>query len=182
MTINVINLPHRADRMEVFRRAMAAENCSFKTWPGVNGRIPKQNISKAHKQIVQWAKDEGFPEVCIAEDDMVWTAPGAWNFFTWNKPEEFDVYLSSHYGAIQNSDKTLKHFSGLTLYVVSSRFYDRFLAIPENIHLDTGIGLSGALIKVCPEFCAIQSPGYSDNVKNTVNYEKKLKNQKLFGH
>ena len=47
--------------------------------------------------IVQWAKDNGLKEVCIAEDDLGFTCDDAWRYYLENKPEKFDVYIGGSY-------------------------------------------------------------------------------------
>lgn len=39
------------------------------------------SISASHKMIIQYAKDNGLKKVCIAEQDLTFTCPTAWQYF-----------------------------------------------------------------------------------------------------
>lgn len=181
MTINIINLPTRPERRKAVIRQMEMEKCDYVFWDGVTGNTPKVNIQKAHKGIVQWAKENNLTECCIAEDDLKWCGTGAWKYFIDNKPNDYDLYLSGYYGGRPDKNNIIKNFSGLTLYFIHSRFYDKFLSADETFHLDSAMGILGGKYVVCPQFVCIQSPGHSDNVRKYVDYKKRLENKPMFG-
>lgn len=106
----------------------------------------------------------------IAEDDILFSAVGAFKYYINNTPEDFDIYLGGVvYGKI--IDNIVNDFSGLTLYMVNSRFYDAFLALPEKEHLDQALRGKG-LFKVCAPMIVKQSAGYSDNTKRYMDYTR----------
>ena len=72
MNINIIHLPERIDRMKSLRKELHKQNISeYEIWDGIiDSEITVRGISKAHKRIVQYAKDNCLPEVLIGEDDL----------------------------------------------------------------------------------------------------------------
>lgn len=178
--IHAINLKSRLDRRLAFGQQMYLEKCDFQFWDGVEGGKVKANIHAAHKQIIQHAKEQGWNKVVVAEDDLVWTAPGAWKYFLDNEPPNYDLYVSSYYSGSHDENNIVTGLRGLTLYICHSRYYDTFLGLSENIHLDAAIAMSGAKVICSPMFCAIQAPGFSDQRKQFVDDSKRLKGKKLF--
>lgn len=115
----------------------------------------------------------------IAEDDIKFTAPFAFNHFLKQKPREFDLYLGGIYHGTIHSENTVEDFAGLTLYIIHQTFYDTFLSAGENTDLDRELAGKGKFI-VCNPFAAIQHNGYSDNKKEFINYDDCLKGRILF--
>jgi hypothetical protein len=71
-------------------------------------------------------------------------------------------------------------FSGLTFYMISERFYDIFLSIPEHDNLDRSLRNKGEFV-VCNPFTVIQYDGFSDNAKKYCSYGDCLRGRTLFG-
>ena len=126
MLLNIIHLPHRADRMNLLQNELTSQHIrDYKIWDGIVDREKTcRGISRSHKQIVADAKAKGTPEVLIAEDDIHFTAAGAYNFFMSKIPPEYDIYLGGIIWGKINSDNRVDDFSGTTLYLVHQRFYD----------------------------------------------------------
>jgi len=166
MTLNIIHLQHRIDRLLILKEEFTNQNITdFKIWEGiVDCDSPCAGISKAHKQIVKYARDVNLPEVLIGEDDLHFVSDGAYNFFLKNKPVDFDVYLGGIYSGEIKTDNTVNDFAALTLYIVNKRYYDIFLNLPENIHLDRAMRYTGRFV-VCHPFVVKQHNGFSDNLK-----------------
>lgn len=187
MVVNIIHLendpkwPHREQRERSVIKEMKEQGCEYRFWPGVKliQKIPA--ISQAHKQIVRWAKENNEPFVCIAEDDLKFTALGAWQYFLQNIPSDFDIYTASYYDGRHDENFVVKGFRGMTLYVVATKFYDTFLSLTENRHIDGAISTSGGKVVVSPKFCAIQIPGYSDQRNKIVDDSHRLKGKDFFG-
>ena len=85
-------------------------------------------------------------------------------FFLYKKPRDYDIYLASTYYGTLKENNTIEEFSGLTFYFVHSRFYNTFLSMPEDKHLDRALRKKGKFI-VCNPFTVIQYNGFSDNKK-----------------
>ena len=181
MRLNIIHLPQRLDRLRILQQELDSQNIKdFKIWDGIIDQdIPHVGISRAHKQIVKYAKVEGLSEILIAEDDLCFTSKGAFEFFLENKPLEFDIYLASIYYGNLKQDNSVDDFAGATFYIISQKFYDIFLSIPEYQNFDRSLRNKGRFI-VCNPFTVIQHNGYSDNTKEYSNYHQYLVNRKLF--
>lgn len=182
MIANIIHDRSRKDRFEVLLKELKEQGISYILWDAVKDITPGTGISKAHKRIVQWAKDNNQPEILIMEDDVRFCGPGSFQYFLDNKPQEFDIYLAGVYFGHLQPDNSVKTFSALHCYVVHERFYDTFLKVPVKYQLDTYLSEQGGLYKVCYPFAAIQHNGYSDNVKKSVNYDPLLKPYQLYNN
>jgi hypothetical protein len=181
MTVNIIHLQHRTDRLVMLREELAKQNIGdFKIWGGIIDRdCPYAGISKAHKQIVKYARDENLEEVLIGEDDVHFVSAGAFDFFLRNKPVDFDIYLAGIYNGEIKTDNTVDDFAALTLYIVNRRYYDIFLGLPENTHLDRAMRYTGRFV-VCYPFAVTQHNGYSDNLKTYCNDDRYLLGRQLY--
>ena len=186
MDINVIHDIRRADRYELLQEVIQEHGVKIQWWPAqFYAPASFVGVSRAHRQIVRWAKERGLPMVCIAEDDFYFTAPGAWEYYLANIPAQFDLYLSMVYAGHIQEDGTVPDFTALTLYIVSERFYDTFLAIPEFGHLDRMLSVErprhGNKFVVCQPFIAQQRDGYSDQKRAYATYGHYLEGKTLFG-
>lgn len=122
---------------------------------------------------------ENLPEVIIAEDDVQFLGPGAFNFFLENKPSEFDLYLGGiSYGRLLPDD-TVSDFAGIHLYIIHRNFYTIFLAQDGTIDIDRSLKDKGKYV-VCNPVVAIQRAGFSDNRKEYVDYSSFFKNRNLY--
>lgn len=183
MTLNIIHLPHRKDRYKHLMQQLASQSITdYKLWPGIIHENVWTGISQAFKQIVRDAKEKELEMVCIGEDDLVFTAQGAWQYFLDNIPPYFDMYIASHYSGLETFNHRIEYFRGMTLIIVHSRFYKKFLDLDENKSIDHDLDFKGEYF-VCPKWAAIQIPGYSDQLKNNVDYTNITPEHKLFrGH
>jgi hypothetical protein len=171
MLLNIIHLPHRKDRWILLQQELKGQGISdYKVWDGIiDPVLPCRGISQAHKQVINVAKEMSWPEVLIGEDDLHFRAPNAFQYFLDKKPADFDIYLGGIiYGKI-NDENRVTDFSGTTMYMVSQKFYDIILQLPETEHLDRALGGKGKFI-VCHPFVVIPHNGYSDNHKRYMDY------------
>jgi len=179
--LNIIHLSGREDRLELINNQLITQEIvDYKFWEGiVDPENPARGIAKAHKQIVLWAKQQKLTSVMIAEDDVKFTAKGAFDYFKKNEPDDYDLYLGGiYYGKIKE-DNSVSDFGGAMLYMIRENFYDTFLSVNEERDIDRSLSNKGKFI-VCNPFTAIQHEGFSDNKKAYVNYEMCLKGRKLF--
>lgn len=180
MVINVVNLARRRERREAVTKELEAQGCSYVFWQGKEGPDTKKNIHAAFKPIIEFHKKIGAEMVCVAEDDLKFTAATSWQYFLDNIPKDFDVYCSSYYSGTHDENFIVKGFRGNTLLIIHSRFFDRFLALSDKDHLDGAIARSGAKVIVSPKFCAIQTPGYSDQRRRMADDSKRLIGKEIF--
>lgn len=144
-------------------------------WPGNTDENVFRcgNISRAFKQIVRYAKENNLPMVCIGEDDLIFTAPGAWKYYLDNMPDEFDIFFGGIYAGQLEGNRIVNGYSGHTLITVHKNFYDFFLSANENDHLDRFFGNYCFEKKfiVCLPFVCKQNGGYSENHRRINTYE-----------
>jgi hypothetical protein len=142
------------------------------------------SINASHKMIVRMAKESGLKEVCIAEDDLMFKSAHGWSYFVRNKPAEFDIYIGGTY--LIDKPETwepplvkVKDYVGNHLIIVAEKYYDRFLSVSDNDHIDTAQGGLGDFY-VCFPFAALQRPGFSSNNMAIVNYNAPLKEEWVY--
>lgn len=179
MICNVINLPNRVDRKASAINEFREQSVETKFWPGIIDNPPFKGISKAHKQIIRDARNQGLGKVLIAEDDIKFMGNGAFNYFMKNEPVNYDIYFAGIFAGDIDESSFVQNPEGLTLYIVHNRFYETFLSIPESVHLDVGLKGLGQYI-VCDKFCVTQYNGKSDNNGYYCDYSDFHKDRKCF--
>lgn len=136
---------------------------------------PVESINASHKMIVKDAKEKRLPEVIIAEQDLQFTSPNSWKYFMKNKPKSFDLYLACTFGSLEH-----KMVCGFHLYIISEKFYDKFLSVSNKEHIDTVMDSLKGDYKFCYPFVALQRAGYSANSGCVVNYNAILKEEDIY--
>ena len=137
-----------------------------------------ESINFSHKKIVREAKESGEKEVIIFEQDIFFTSPDSWKYFMDNKPKVFDVYLGGTY-LINKPDEwaapriKVNEWVGSHCIIISERYYDTFLSVPDNDHIDT-VQKGRGEFYVCFPFIGMQRPGHSRNCDAPVNYNHTL--------
>lgn len=182
-TVHVINLKNRVDRLEHFKVQAAEQGFEYKIWEGIPHFKPFVGIAKAHKRVVQHAKDNNLPYIIICEDDINFSDKGAFDYFISKMPTDFDLFIGVIYHGHIRPDNTVLEFSSLILYIIHSRFYDTFLSVPEKSNIDRELKLLGKFV-VCNPFVCKQTGGYSDNSRSMVDEieqdKKYMGNRKFF--
>lgn len=174
MVANIIHNIADTERYKLLCEQLDRQNIQSVLWSGILGFDAKTGISKAHKQIVQWAKEKCKKEVLIMEDDVLFPAEDGFQYFLKSKPDNFDVYLGGVYlGWDKLQDGRVKrHFSGLHCYIVHQKFYDTFLEIDEVQSLDNSLAklaiLGLADIRVCMPMACVQQEIPSTNYKGVI--------------
>lgn len=145
----------------------------------------KKAIHKGHRLIVELAKKQNFPNCIIAEDDIVFTSPNSYKYFINNIPESYDIFSGLMYvGQSDENNKILNGASGImTLYSIHSRFYDFFLSLDVDTHIDRDLGNTAFEHEyyVCDKVVCIQRGGYSFNLKKEMYYDDYLADKPLYG-
>lgn len=178
--VNVI-VGHRQERMPLLQDELTRQGITnYKFWDAVFLPSVKASINAAHKQIVEYAKIAEFDSVIIAEDDFIGTHPNSFRFFLDNEPPNYDIYLSSVFLGDIDENNIVKSFTGMTLYKVHSRFYDKFLSVNPHEHIDHALSEIGGIFHVCNPMCFTQRDGISGNTGKWESYENLLKNKVLY--
>lgn len=203
MVINIINLStwqeaismnpnftekiiHRSREERVLSVCKQSKEHGFavRFWEGIiDKRGSHAGINLAFKKIVRWAKEQKLPKAIIAEDDIVFSAPGAWQYYLENMPSQFDIYSGGIYSGQIVGNRIMNGYSGNTLITVHQKFYDFFLSLPDDNHLDRRLGNHAheKLYLLCLPFCVYQIEGYSDRTKRHTQHEAYLQEMKFFG-
>jgi hypothetical protein len=178
--LHIIHLPDRTDRWTLLLRELEHQGISdYKIWPGVKTARPSVGIAMAHQQIVKWAARENLQEITIAEDDVLFTADGAFTYYLQSKPSTFDLYLAGiTYGELL-PDNTVKDFAGTHLYTIHQNFYTTFLDQTGEVDIDRALKNKGKFV-VCNPMVAIQRNGFSDNRKKVMDYSIYFKGRPLY--
>lgn len=172
----------RDERRPLIEKEMKEQRITnYRLWEGVHDKNSVvRSISLGHRMIVEYAKARGFKEVTIAEDDCRFLGKGAWEYYLNNKPKDFDLYLSCVYLGDIKPDNTVDSFCGLILYTISERFFDTFLSVDGDIHLDRALSGKGKFC-VCNPFAAIQHDNiFSSNSGKVEDYSWQLRNYQLY--
>lgn len=162
----------REERVLSIASQSKQQGFAVRFWEGVTGSKQSfTNVNLAFKQIVRYAKENNLPHVTIGEDDLQFTAIGAWQYYLKNFPEEFDIYSGGIYAGQLSGNRIVNGYSGHTLITVHKNFYDFFLSANEGDHLDRFFGNYAFEKKfiVCIPFVVKQNPGYSENHKTFIS-------------
>ena len=183
MKILIIHNSQDKVRSENIVRQFASQNTKYEyeiVEAVMDFGMPQKGISKSHKKCVALAKERGWENVTIVEDDIKFLDPNSLNIYkrTLGEVTEFwDLF----FGGIYSGDVTEKFgkswgcvmnkVSGLHLYTVNSSFYDKFLSCDENYHIDYFLSEElHARSFCCVPFVAIQNDFYSYNARKITEY------------
>jgi len=183
--LHIIHLPEREDRMATLNKELYSQGIfAYQIHPGVRHKFSFEGIRRAHHNIVKIAQHQKLPYITIAEDDIMFLGPGAYDHYIHNMPdfEDFDLYL----GGIMNGeileDNSVEdgYFTGLTLYTIPAHFYETFLSIRSVGNIDALLRGHGRYV-VCDPMVVTQYGGYSDNKERIVpSYNEQLKGRNLW--
>jgi hypothetical protein len=170
-------------RAELARQGIEAElNFSLNFFSTV-----EMNINFAHKLLVKLALEHGEPEVCILEADVWFPAADGWQYFLQHKPDDFDLYLGGVYGlsALAKARLTpgvvpVHTFAGMHCYIIAAKYYDKFLSVPDDQHIDLAQAGLGKFM-VCYPFAALQREGWSANSRKKEDKNVGLKMEDVYG-
>ncbi len=182
----LINLPKRVGRKEAAFKSLfyffGYETTIFLS-DGVMLENTTHGVREAHKNAVRLAYDSGEKRALIFEDDILFRA-GALDYFNSlmeNLPEDFDIILFGCYsGQIFKTENLffdkVKKFSGLQMYLISDRAYEKVLAYSGNQPIDHWLGLN-LNCYISKKHFSYQMDGYSDNAKTVTNYNETVLNE-----
>lgn len=162
---------------------MLGQNYSreFIFWSSVKHPNKKTAISNAHKRIVFDAKQKGYNDCLILEDDVKFLNNKALSQFISHKPENFDIYLGGA-SSIKYTDRLLG-FTGLHCYIINRSFYDKFLNSDESLNIDFALTGKGKYYIHYP-MLAIQQGEHLEKYWQKVNNKLDFLNKKkdcIFG-
>jgi hypothetical protein len=143
-----------------------------------------KSINLSQKSIVQKAKDNNEEMVCIFEQDIHFPHEKGWQYFLDNMPKEFDVYIGGSY-LIDNRYEyksplvKVNEWVGNHCIIIHKKYYDTFLSLPDDRHIDTENKGKGDFY-VCFPYAALQRAGFSSNNMCEVNYNSILTDEYIY--
>lgn len=177
--VHVIHNSVRKDRFLTLQKEIKEQGLTVIYWPAIMDEVMSfRGIARAHKSIVKWAKEQGLKKILIAEDDVKFLSPNAFDYFVGKEPQDYDLFLGNIFEGQINEEKIVGDFCGLTLYMIHERFYDTFLAANEMNNFDRSLARLGKYVVCNPMVCS-QYGGWSDNKKCYIpDYDHHLKQYK----
>jgi hypothetical protein len=181
--IGIIHNSVQTERYETLIRELQGQGIDkYEIFPSVyDWRSVKRGINLAHKSVVEYGKLRGEVETCVMEDDIRFCGGGAFEYFLKNKPDDFDLYLGGIYVGEIQPDNTVKEFCGFHCYIIHERFYDTFLELPLDEHIDNVCKGKGKFV-VCNPFIAVQYNGFSAQTGKSENYDSLLEGRRFYGN
>jgi hypothetical protein len=167
-------------RIQSINRTLAKQKIQANLWSGIRHEKPHVGIMRAHKQIVAHAKASRLEAVCIMEDDCLFPAEDGWDWFLHKYSKDCGIFFGGTYCREILDYETIRKPVGMHCYIIQNWFYDTFLSLGEDKHLD--FALHGrATYGLCYPMAAIQRPGYSDNNKADANHNTVLEAKQVYG-
>lgn len=185
MKVNIIIDNRFPDKYgKLLEELIRQEITDYKLWDAIVLPDVVKSINYSHKAIVLNAKKTGLKEVCIFEDDCYFPNEKGWQYFLKNKPHDFDVYIGGSYLLDNRYDWVeplvkVDSWVGNHCIIISEKYYDTFLSLPENEHIDTANTGKGDFY-ICYPFAALQRRGYSSNNKAIVDYNLMLNDKNIY--
>jgi hypothetical protein len=176
-TLNVILDERRIEKYDPLISELRRQKIKYEIWPCILRPNVVSSINASHKMIVRDAKEKGLKECFVGEDDLMFPAADGWQYFLKNKPTSYDLYLACTYVVPISNNRVC----GFHLYAISDKFYDQFLSIPDDVHIDTYMDELKGDYHFCYPFPALQRPGFSSNNMAISNYNAVLKPEDIYG-
>jgi hypothetical protein len=187
MDMNIIHDDRFFERFDLLKSELETQGITdYKIFPAIIDRkTVVESINASFKAIVLDAKERGLKEVMIAEDDLYFRNENGFKYFMDNKPDNFDVYIGGTYlidNRIEYKAPIVKvdGWVGNQLIIINEKYYDTYLSVPNESHIDTvqqGLGD----FYLCFPMPALQRPSKSANNNNElVNYNAILPKEFIY--
>lgn len=143
-----------------------------------------ESINLSQKKIVRDAMERGDKEICLIEDDIMFTAPDSWEVFLKNKPKDYDVYISGSYLTDNRNEYKpplvkVNEWVGNHCIIINHTYFQTFLNLPFNQHIDTANRGLGDFY-VCFPFVALQRAGFSSNNGAVCDYNQSIPKEYIY--
>lgn len=178
----LINLPKRTERRAESEKNIKTffndDNTRIYLSYGVELENTTHGVREAHKNAVRFAIANEEKSALIFEDDILFR-DGALDYFNTlmkNLPDDYDVILFGIYsGQIFKTENLyfdkVNKFSGLQMYLVNERAYNKILNYSGGQPIDHWIGLN-LNCYISKKHFSYQKDGYSDNAKTVTKYNE----------
>lgn len=196
-----LHLKNAKDRTENMTNELNSFTSNWEIFDAIWKQPGYIGISESFKSIIRKAKEDGYKQVLIFEDDVKFTSSKSKEQFQKcidSLPEDWDVLLGGIYALTNMKDlenesindciKKIGDFSALHCTLLNHTVYDKILKhdpLSKDCHLDRYIGkMSRYTVNtyVCYPMIAIQQSEYSDSghCRRRVNYDRYLRRFELF--
>jgi len=186
-----INLDRRPDRKEQIERQLSVfDSHKITRVPGVLHKNPAIGCATSHIHALKMAKEHGWPNVLIVEDDAIWAnVDKAYPVFEKLIKDPYDVImLGGTYPSWEEKSYRVKHALSTCAYLVHHSYYDKLIhAVEEGLVTrnasghNIAVNVSFTMLQpvdnwflVRPAFM-IQRKSHSNIVGGIVNYKKLFK-------
>jgi GR25 family glycosyltransferase involved in LPS biosynthesis len=178
----LINLPKRTERRAESEKNIKTffnnDNERIYLSYGVELENTTHGVREAHKNAVRVAIANEEKSALIFEDDILFR-DGALDYFNTlmkNLPDDYDVILFGIYsGQIFKTENLyfdkVNKFSGLQMYLVNEKAYEKILNYSGGQPIDHWIGLN-LNCYISKKHFSYQKDGYSDNAKTVTKYNE----------
>lgn len=187
MRVNILFDERRVERYEPLMSELRRQHIDdYEIWPCVFHKGPVyESINLSQKMIVQKAKERGDKECVIFEDDIWFPSEDGWVYFLGNKPDSYDIYIGGSYLMDNRIEYkfprvAVKEYVGNHCIIIHQRYYDTFLSVPQNAHIDQAQNGLGEFY-LCYPMAALQRPGFSSNTGDMANYNAILQEKDVYG-
>lgn len=179
MNILVINLPERTDRLEQIKKELPKlfDKFDFTIIPGIKGE-PIPSIVQAHKNAIQYAKDNNWEQVLVLEDDLCLSSNPRLRYYfeesISNTPRGAEVLSGSCYGktitTVFKKWCKVKTFCGAHFLIYNKYSYDKILNHDfKRQHYDRELNKIVNLWVMNP-MIAKEHGGFSNQLNQEVNH------------
>lgn len=185
MKLNILYDDRRYERYHPLMGELERQGIyDFQFWPAILKPTVVESINAGFKAIVRWAKEQGLKEVAIAEDDVFFENANGWLYFLNRKPKSFSIYISGSYlkdNRIEYKSPVTKvsAYVGNHCIIIHESYYDTFLSVPDNEHIDVAQNDLGDFW-LCYPMAAFQREGFSSNNRVVCDYNKVLSNEDIY--
>jgi len=129
-----INLDHRTDRKEEIENELKSIGIDkYERFPGIKHEYPQAGCTASHLNVLKMARDKGYKNILIFEDDFEFIVPKDifWKEIEKIKDIDYDVIMLSYNlnNSIPFNDTLLKVLDAQTAsgYLVNSTFYNTLI-------------------------------------------------------
>jgi len=178
----LINLPKRTERRAESEKNIKTffnnDNERIYLSYGVELENTTHGVREAHKNAIRVAVANEEKSALIFEDDVLFR-DGALSYFNElmeNLPDDYDIILFGIYSGQIFKTKNLyfdkvNKFSGLQMYLVNEKAYEKILNYSGGQPIDHWIGLN-LNCYISKKHFSYQKDGYSDNAKTVTKYNE----------
>lgn len=178
--IHILN--GRSERRPLVEKEMETQGITnYRLWEGIHDKNSViRSINLGWKMIIDYARLRGFKDIVVVEDDIKFSHPNSYKYFIENKPYNFDLYLGVISLGQPDENNVVDDFCGMIMVCVNERFYEKFLSVSENEHIDRAMKGLGRFVVSSPMVCWQHDNIFSSTSGKVEDYSDRIKNYKFY--